>query len=210
MRCCASSCETCSDRITGRCRKGRRRTRSKFRRTISRPPFVPFRRPRGATAPRRRRGFSSTSTSSCTTFPPHSWTRAASPAPRTCRTVRTPRTCTRTACTCSRERIRTARRGTTRSCACCRGGTGRSASAPRRDAAARSKRTSASGKPTSSSRSGTSWDHEPAGAARASPILQARTGITRTAMARHTIRSPAASPASSSSKGMSTMRSTAR
>ena len=71
-------------------------------------------------------------------------------------------------------------------------------------------RTSASARPTSSSRSGTSWGHKPAGAARASPILQARTGITRTAMARHTIRSPAASPASSSSKGMSTMRSTAR
>ena len=79
-----------------------------------------------------------------------------------------------------------------------------------RDAAARSKRTSASPRPTSSSRLATSWGHEPGAVARASPILQARTGITRTAMARHTIRSPAGSPASSSSKEMSTTRSTGR
>ena len=138
--------ESCSDRITVRCRRGRRRIRSRFRRTISRPRSARSRRPRAgdcSTPPTRRS--SSTSTSSCTTFPPRSWTRAASPAPRTCRTDRTPPTCTRMACTSSRERIRTARRGTTRFCACCRRGDWeirqRAADGCR---AARSSRTSAS------------------------------------------------------------------
>ena len=77
-----------------------------------------------------------------------------------------------------------------------------------KDAGAPSTRTSGSGRPTSNSRSATSWGPSRAGAVRASPTLQARTGITRTVMAPHTIRSPAVSPASSSSKAMSTMRST--
>ena len=105
---------------------------------------------------------------------------------------------------------RMARKGTTRSFAFCRRVTGRSASVPARDAAARSKRMSASPKPTSSSRLATSWGHEPGAVARPSPILQARIGTTRTAMARHTIKLPAGSPASSSSKAMSTTRSTGR
>ena len=211
-RSCASSCEICSGRITGRCRRAPRRTRSRSRPRISRPPFVRSRRPRAArTARLHRRGFSSISTSSCTTFRPRWSTRAASPAPPTCRTARTPRTCTPTACTCIRERMPMARRETTRSFACCPGETGRSASAMPRDAPVRSNRTSASPRPTSSSRSEMSCALEPAAAAaRPSHILRARTGITRIATARPTIRSPAALRASSSSKGMWTTRSIAR
>ena len=103
------------------------------------------------------------------------------------------------------------RRRTTASCASCPRGDGPDTQdVDGCPGAAVSRRTSASARRTTNIRSATCSGRRAGRVRRRSRIRRARTGTTRTPTAPRTIRSPAASPASSSSKATWTMRSIGR